>query len=368
MKGRKLLTLLGSVFLVLILAALPFMAGCAKPAPAPAPTPTPAPAPTPAPEKPKETAADFYKGKTIEFVCYASPGGGYDTWARMITPHLEKLTGATVIVRNMTGGGGLVALNYLYNTAKPDGLSILIMNGFILVISQQLKLEGVKYDIAKFNWLARITYDPRVVVVGKDSPLRSIDDFKNAEKVKFGAVGRTASTAVSFIAFAEALGLTNTKGVYGYKGNTEVMLATVSGEVDADCSSVGSCIKLIEAGDLVPIAIVTGEGVPELPGVSTIFELLPDMPNKAMVEKLMASSDVERILLTTPGIPQDRLDFLVEAIYECLHNPELISLAEKMGREVRYLSAPECVEIVKGTAFASEAEKAEFEYLIMEKY
>jgi len=69
---------------------------------------------------------NFYQGKTLRFVVGFSPGGGFDAFTRLIGRHIAKhIPGnPTVVVENMTGAGSLVAANYIYNKAKPDGLTV----------------------------------------------------------------------------------------------------------------------------------------------------------------------------------------------------------------------------------------------------
>ena len=75
---------------------------------------------------PQASADEFYKGKTIRFVVGAPAGGGYDTYTRAIARHLGKhIPGnPSMVVENMDGAGSLIAANYTYNKAEPDGLSI----------------------------------------------------------------------------------------------------------------------------------------------------------------------------------------------------------------------------------------------------
>src|SRR5215203_5772083 len=68
------------------------------------------------------------KGETVRIYVGFSPGGGYDAYARMLAPHFEKKTGATVVVENRPGGGGLTALNQLVR-AKADGTNMMMLNG-----------------------------------------------------------------------------------------------------------------------------------------------------------------------------------------------------------------------------------------------
>src|SRR5690349_18259055 len=82
-----------------------------------------------------QQADNDYVGKTIRFIVGFGPGGGYDSYARMLAPYLAKYSGASVIVENRPGAGGVIALNGLY-TAAPDGLSIMIVNGTGAAFSQ----------------------------------------------------------------------------------------------------------------------------------------------------------------------------------------------------------------------------------------
>jgi tripartite-type tricarboxylate transporter receptor subunit TctC len=67
----------------------------------------------------------FYEGKTVRIIVGFSPGGTYDLWARLMAHHLTKYVpgGPSFVVQNMTGGGSMIAANYVYNVAKPDGLT-----------------------------------------------------------------------------------------------------------------------------------------------------------------------------------------------------------------------------------------------------
>ncbi|HEX9272164.1 MAG TPA: hypothetical protein VGA01_08120, partial [Candidatus Binatia bacterium] len=78
---------------------------------------------------------DFYKGKTIRFVVGQAAGGGYDLAARTIGRHMGKhIPGnPTIVVENMTGAGSLIAANYTYNSAKPDGLFVGTWNGALIL-------------------------------------------------------------------------------------------------------------------------------------------------------------------------------------------------------------------------------------------
>src|SRR5207244_2542538 len=83
----------------------------------------------------QEAEKAFYAGKTVRMIVGSGVGGGYDVFSRMIAPYLGKTLGATVVVENQPGAGGLVALNRLY-MAPPDGLQISLTNGTMAAFAQ----------------------------------------------------------------------------------------------------------------------------------------------------------------------------------------------------------------------------------------
>ena len=93
-----------------------------------------------------ENPSSFYKGKVINFIVGYSPGGGYDTWTRLLSSTMEKYLNSTVVVRNMPGAGALIALNYMAVTAKRNGTVLMISPTASAQLAQLLDSPGVKYD------------------------------------------------------------------------------------------------------------------------------------------------------------------------------------------------------------------------------
>jgi tripartite-type tricarboxylate transporter receptor subunit TctC len=100
------------------------------------------------------TTHEFYKGKTIRIIVSAAAGGGFDTYSRTIARHMSKHVPGHpgIIVENMTGAGGLIAANYVYKVAKPDGLTIGNFAGG-LISQQLLGSPGIEFDARKFEWI-----------------------------------------------------------------------------------------------------------------------------------------------------------------------------------------------------------------------
>src|SRR5262247_3041393 len=110
-------------------------------------------------------AADFYRGKTVRILVGSPPGGGYDLYARLIAPYLAARIGATVLIENRDGNGGLAALAALM-VRPADGLTIMHASAEAAIISQMLARPGVTWDVTKLNWLAKTSMAPKLWYVG----------------------------------------------------------------------------------------------------------------------------------------------------------------------------------------------------------
>ena len=134
----------------------------------------------------------FYAGKTVRMIVGSGVGGGYDVFSRIIAPHLAKTLGATVIVDNIPGAGGLVALNRLY-VAPPDGLSLSLVQGTMAALAQLMGDQAARYDLPKFTYLATVGAPPGLWLVGPDSPIREVQQAIDAKmKWRWASAGGTS--------------------------------------------------------------------------------------------------------------------------------------------------------------------------------
>ena len=96
-------------------------------------------------------------------------GGGYDAYGRMLAPHYEKETGATVVVVNQPGAGGMSALNKMYSVPT-EALQMTIINGTGAGLQQLLDMKGVQFDLTKFPILGIVDHSRWIWLVKNDSP------------------------------------------------------------------------------------------------------------------------------------------------------------------------------------------------------
>lgn len=288
----------------------------------------------------------FYEGQIITFIVSTSPGGGYDAYARLVQPFLQKyLPGSTVIVKNVPGAGQVIGTNELY-MAKPDGLTVGIINKG-LITGQLAGLEGIKFDLAKMTWLANAAKEPRVVVVKKDSPYKNIEDLKNAKKeIKFGSVGVGTSSHNDTVLLAAILGMKQLKAVPGYPGSSDIDLAIIRGELDGRIGSYDSVRNMIENGEVRPLLVVGSEKIQELPDIPLIRDVAPP-ENKALIDLMIAQAELSRPIAAPPGLPEDRTKVLREAFAKAFADPDLLAKAKELKLPIEYMSGEETEKIVK---------------------
>ena len=121
-----------------------------------------------------EDAEEFYRGKTIDLIVASTPGGGYDAMARVYARHLPRyIPGApAVVVRNMPGAGGLVAANYLYNTASRDGTVIATVQQGV-VFQPLFGEKQARFDALKFNWVGNANSEVGIFLVWHTSKVKT---------------------------------------------------------------------------------------------------------------------------------------------------------------------------------------------------
>ena len=294
-----------------------------------------------------ETAEQFYRDKTVKLVVGYGAGGGYDAYARLIAPELEKRLGATVTVLNKPGGGGNVALNNVA-AADPDGLTLMLANGPSAVLSQLLDVEGVRFDLTKMTWLAGVFSEARVILVNSQSPFRSLDDLRNATEIKWATTGGASLMGLSSAFISEALGL-NSRIISGYKGSKEAAWAAMRGEVDGLVISATSARRFASGGQLRLLAVVGGDRSPILPELPSISEMAKLNDGEAWWINYTAQiSRVGRALVTAPDVAAARRDYLRQTLKDILTDPKFTADAKERGRPIAYLRGADTEKVIAG--------------------
>ena len=293
-------------------------------------------------------ASSFYQGQTLTVVVPYSPGGGYDQWARVMAPYLQKYLGVSEVkIQNMPGGGGLIGTNQVY-AAKPDGLTIGDTNAGGDVFDQMDNADGYQADVTKMGWIGRPDDDPHVIAT-RDADHRSFDGIVNANRqIKALATGKGSSDYNSAVIIYNAFHVPF-QMVAAFSGSSDEKAAFLSGE-GATASLSASDIAAIK-GKASPVVVVSKETFNKLPTTPTVIDeakkhnLSPDT-----IKALTALSDVMDLghaFFAPPGVPADRLQALRTAFQKAMQDKGLLSAAQKAGLYPGFESGPALTQAAK---------------------
>ena len=275
------------------------------------------------------SAADLnqFKGKTITYIVATGPGGGYDTYGRLIARYLQKyLPGSRVVVRNVPGAGHIVGANTIY-AAKADGLTIGMFNTG-LIYDQLIKRQGVLFDLSKFSWIGKAADDTRALMISKSSNLKNIDDIiKSKTPIKFAAAGVGSAAYNDTKILADALHL-NVQIVPGFSGN-EGEMSMLRNEVVAEVGTAESMEQFVKQGHGYFALALSGDSK-ALPGVPRASQYVKDDKGKRLLALVETLSEIGRLTAGPPGMPPAVLAAEREALAAAMKDPQLLAEAKKL--------------------------------------
>jgi tripartite-type tricarboxylate transporter receptor subunit TctC len=298
------------------------------------------------------TSEPFYQGKTVRIVVAFSPGGGFDTYSRVIARHLGKhIPGnPSVIVENMTGAGGIIQANFMYQRAKPDGLTIGSTSGGLL-LQQLLGARGIEFDGRRFEYLGAPSVDHPVCALTKASGITSLEKwFAEKQPVRLGGVGPGGTASDVARALHAALRLP-IRVVDGYKGTAEIRLAAEGGEVAGGCWTWES-IKTIwrsglESGEVSVLVQVMPRKHRDLPDVPLASDYAKSEEDRQLLKYAVHEiATVNRLYFLPPGTPRERVRVLREALVATYKDPDFLQEAKKANLEVEVVTGEQMEGIV----------------------
>jgi tripartite-type tricarboxylate transporter receptor subunit TctC len=291
----------------------------------------------------------FYKDKTIRIIVGFTTGGLYDQYARLLARYMGKhIPGnPNIIVQNMPGAGSIIATNYVSSVAKPDGL-VLGMIGSGIYLDQLLGVKEAQFDVRKMNFIGSVDQRDLMMYMRADAPWKSVDDILNAkEPPKCGATGTSDLTTIMINIMEETLGAKFTN-VRGYPGGVEIDLAIEKGELH--CRGTGITTHFAREpyhtwhknGFDRHILQTGNKKDPRVGDAPTLSDLMEKRKTPALsrnvAKLLLLSATVGRPLVTTPGVPADRVQLLREAYVKAFQEPELLAEAKKARMDIQLLA------------------------------
>ena len=283
---------------------------------------------------------EFYNGKTVAYIVATAPGGGYDTYGRLVAEFMQKhLPGSTFVVRNMPGAGHLIGANAVY-ASKPDGLTLGTFNTG-LIYTQIASHKGIRFDLNNMAWIGKAATDPRVIVVAAQSSIKSFEDIANSrEPLNFATSGPGGAN------YVEILGLTATmklpiKMLSGYNG-VDDQLAMRRSEIIGTIASRSAYDQFVKNGYGRYIAQFGGLEV-DLPQMST---MVTDEDSRRLVQLVSVQGDISRLTAAPPGTPPAQLAALRAAYKMALEDEDLRARAKKSEMPIEPLYGEDVAKAV----------------------
>lgn len=276
-------------------------------------------------------------GETITYIIATEPGGGYDTYGRLIGTHLARHLGAEVVFQNLPGAGHIIGANTLF-ASEPDGTTIGTFNTG-LIYSQLIGAEGVQFDLNEMSWIGKAASDPRVMVTSAQSGFDTFEALRAAPGPHlFAAAGVGSASYNETRLLAHALGLP-IEIVAGFNGN-EGELAMMRGEVVGQVASESSIRPFVEQGNGQIVLSIGGEGQPQA------IDLAEGETGQGIVDLISANAQIGRLTAAPPGVPEDILAELRRAYDAALSDPELLAEAEALGIPIEPAGGAEVAELI----------------------
>ncbi len=306
-----------------------------------------------------ETAGKVdFAGKTITLVVGFGVGGSYDASARLAADHLGRFLPGhpTVIVENMSGGGGARAVAFLATAAPKDGTVVSIIPATVAFDSALGQLPpNVKAD--DFAYIGRVTSPASIVFTGDASPTKTIADAKMRETTMAASGAGASSSYLPRV--ANALLGTKFKVIEGYKGTADMALAMERGEVEGftwNLDSIASSHPEWLGDEGLNIFFVTSvERSPRHPDTPALTELAENDEQRSLFALLAAEGDIGRSLVLPPGVSDDLIAAYRAAFDEMIRDPDFIAGAKQRGVPVDPASGEAVQKIVTTSMNVSPA-------------
>jgi tripartite-type tricarboxylate transporter receptor subunit TctC len=305
-----------------------------------------------------EPIADFYRGKTLRMLIGYGPGGGYDIYGRLVAEFLPRyLPGnPTIITQNMPGAGSFVAAKYMYEVAPKDGT-------VLGSLAQTLALDSMtntnaKVDVGKMPYIGRMVTN---IDVGAALPRTGIESFEDvrAKQYNVGASGG-GSTTVLFPTALKTYAGAKFKLIRGYSGTIDILLAMERGEVDmvGAYGLPGILVShpgWVQRGEATILYQASLTRHRLLPSVPTLPELAQSDEGRQVLHAAASTGEIGRSVLTTPGVPAERLAALRSAFQAMLRDPDFVAACEKRKLMVDGAAGQEIDDIVRETLLLPQA-------------
>jgi len=265
-------------------------------------------------------------------------GGPTDTIARIMAERMQRALGQTVVVENVTGAGGNLALAQAAKAA-PDGYTLVMGGNASLVINPNLMKLG--YDPLKdFAYITQVFIVPNLVVVPPDVPAKTIQELIALAKAKpdyfvAGHAGVGTSQHLGAELFMSMTGVRIQQ--VPYRGTTQVLPDLLGGRLNIFFGNISNVLPLVREGKLRAFAITSRKRSPEIPELPTMEELgFPGYEATAWFG-----------MMGPAGLPQPIVDRIHAETTKVMAQPDVRKKLESLGLQLVGNTPAQFLQIVK---------------------
>jgi tripartite-type tricarboxylate transporter receptor subunit TctC len=321
---------------------------------------------------PTSASAQEYKDKTVTIIVGYSPGGSFDLYARVLARYIGRyLPGnPTRIVENMTGAGGIIAANHLYNRAKLDGFTIGAWAA-PLVLQHIMGNEAAQFDGRRFGYLGIPSEYDTVCTFNQQSGITKMDDWIKAKRPqKISTIGPGTSTSDIPKLLKAALNLPMDV-IDGYKGGADARLAVESGEVDGYCGSWGTVETVwrsaYESKKIIPVLQASLKSQPKYKRIPLAISYAKTDEAKELL-KIADNVHVAQFPFSVPpGMAKDRLELLQRAFMRAFKDPDLLAEAKRSQLDIAPVDGPTITKTLTGLYDLKPATIARLKEILLPK-
>jgi tripartite-type tricarboxylate transporter receptor subunit TctC len=299
-----------------------------------------------------QAQAPFYQGKTIRIIAGYPAGDTNDQWPRLFAQFMSKYIpgNPVIIVQNMTGGGSMIAANYVYSVGKNDGLTL----GWVspaLYFDQLAGVKEVQFDWPKFTWVGTPVESEHVMYMRADAAYKNVEEIRKATvPPKCGATGVSSTGHYMPKLMEETIG-TKFNIVTGYQGGGPVDLAVERGELQCRALTIEAFFNrepfhTWRKNNFVRTIMQTGrKRDSRMPNTPLLVELMEQYKtpeqSRRLAKVVMAAGAFGRPMVASPAIPADRVKILREAFAKATKDPEFIAETKKRKFDLEPASGEE---------------------------
>jgi tripartite-type tricarboxylate transporter receptor subunit TctC len=321
---------------------------------------------------PQGVEAQDYKDKTVTIIVGYSPGGSFDLYARVLARYISRyLPGnPNKIVENMTGAGGIIAANHLYNRVKPDGLTIGAWAS-PLVLQHVMGNEAAQFDGRKFGYLGIPSPYDTVCTFNQQSGITKMDDWIHAKRPqKISTIGPGTSTSDIPKLLKAALNLPM-EVIDGYKGGADARLAVESGEVDGYCGSWGTVETVWRAAyaskKIVPVLQASLKSHPKYKQIPLAISYAKTEEARELLTVADNVHGAQFPFSVPPGMEKSRLELLQRAFLQTFRDRDLLAEAKRSELDIDPVDGPTITKALTGLYDLKPATVARLKEILLPK-